>query len=64
MQMGFLLHQSAKLQPTPAISEARDLTDFGGCHKDGERPISSLRGHVLPSLQAALLLSKMVVIMF
>ena len=62
--MDFVLHPSAKLQPASAILEARDLTDFGRCHGDGERPIFSLKGHFLPSLEAVLLLSKMVVIMF
>lgn len=64
MQMDFFPRQRAKLQPASAISEARDLTGFGRCHKDGERPVFSLKGHFLPSPEAARLLSKVVVIMF
>lgn len=63
-QMNFVFHPSAKLQPASAILEAHDLTNYGCCHGDGERPIFSLKRHFLPSLEAVLLLSKMVVIMF
>lgn len=62
--MDFVLNPSAKLQPASAISEARDPTNFGRCHADGERLVFSLKGLFLPSLEAVLLLSKVVVIMF
>lgn len=63
-QTDFVLHPSAKHQPASAVSQTRDLTDSGRCHGDGERPVFSLKGHFLPGLEAVLLPSKMVVIMF
>lgn len=62
-QADFGLHPSAKHQPGSAVSQTRDPTDCRRRHGDGERPVSSLRGHFLPGLQALLLPTEMVVIM-